>query len=178
IDQGTLKAEVNKNTARYKDLTAKVESYRKEVGKVDMVELNLISMMIEYPEKIPVVLRENTLHFFNSPDLKWLGQILIEAFKEGKKKSVSDLVDDLEEGVLKNKILKSIMEQPPLDAAVIDKSFRDTVIKIKGKWYDNRRKVIQREIIKAQRTGDMELSEKLVIEKDKLLKEEKVLMGS
>ncbi|MCD6153707.1 MAG: DNA primase [Syntrophobacterales bacterium] len=177
VDQEVLKTEVNKKPARYKNLTAKVESHRKEVRKVDMVELNLISIMIQYPEKIPVVVRENTLDFFYSPELKKLGEILVEAFKRGKVKSVSDLVDDLEDDVLKDKILKSMMEQPPLDATIIDKSFLDTIIRIRGKWYKNKREIIQREITKAQGAGNTELSEKLVIEKDKLLKEEMILMN-
>jgi hypothetical protein len=38
--------------------------------------------------------------------------------------------------------------------------------------------MIQREITRAQGVGNTELSEKLVIEKDKLLKEEVVMMNS
>ena len=178
IDQEVLKAEVNKKQERYKNLAERVESHGKEVKKVDMIELSLISMMIEYPEKIPVVVKENTLDFFYSPGLKKLGDTLVEAFKRGKKKSVSDLVDDLEDDVLKNTILKSIMEQPPLDPIVIDKSFLDIIIRIRGKWYKKKRAIIQREITMAQGVGNTELSEKLVIEKDKLLKEEVVLMNS
>jgi DNA primase len=178
IDQGVLKTEVNKKPERYKNLTERVESHGKEVRKVDMIELSLISMMVEYPEKIPVVVKGNTLDFFYSPGLKKLGDILVEAFNRGKKKSVSDLVDDLEDDVLKNTILKSMMEQPPLDATVIDKSFLDTVIRIRSKWYKKKRAMIQREITRAQGVGNTELSEKLVIEKDKLLKEEVVMMNS
>jgi len=96
----------------------------------------------------------------------------------GLDKSTNEIKDDLEDDVLKNTILKSMMEQPPLDPIVIDKSFLDIIIRIRGKWYKKKRAIIQREITMAQGVGNTELSEKLVIEKDKLLKEEVVLMNS
>ena len=169
IDQKLLKERVRKIPANYKpsDRTASLE---KKPGKVDMVELNLIYMMIEYPEKIPVVIRDGILDCFASETLKKLGQTITD-----RRSDISGLVGDLEDDTAKERLLKLMMERPFFDKEVANKVFADNVRQIRNKWYKGRHNILKRELIRARDTGDRELSDSLLQEKNRLLKEERGL---
>ena len=169
IDQKLLKDRVRKIPANYKasDRTASPE---KRTGKVDMVELNLIYMMIEYPEKIPVVVRDGILDCFASETLKKLGQTITD-----RRGDIAGLVGDLEDDTAKERLLKLMMERPFSDKEVANRVFDDNVRQIRNKWYKGRHNILKRELIRARDTDDRELSDSLLREKNRLLKEERGL---
>ena len=169
IDQKLLKDKVRKASVNYKT-AAKAASPEKRTEKVDMVELNLIYMMMEYPEKLPVVTREGILDCFASETLKKLGQTIT-----GGAGDTISLVGDLGDGPVKERLLKLIMERPFSNEEVASRVFDDNIKQIRNKWYKGRHNMLKRELIRARDTDDRELSDSLLRERDKLLKEERGL---
>ncbi|MBW2544455.1 MAG: DNA primase [Deltaproteobacteria bacterium] len=169
IDQKLLKDKIRKASANYKTAT-KAASPEKRTEKVDMVELNLIYMMMEYPEKIPVVVRDGILDCFASETLKKLGKAIT-----GEVGDATSLVGDLEDGTVKERLLKLMMEQPFSDKEVAGRVFDDNIKQIRNKWYKGRHNMLKRELIRARDTDDRELSDSLLRERDRLLKEERGL---
>ncbi len=167
IDQKLLKSKVEKASPGRK-AAGPVPSPGKRTGKVDIVELNLIYMMMEYPEKIPVADREGILDCFDSEELKELGQTII-----GETGDASSLVGDLEDGLVKERLLRLMMEQPFSDREIADRVFNDNIKQIRNKWYKGKNALLKRELIRAQHAGDRALSDSLLRDRDRLLKEER-----
>lgn len=173
VDQGLLKTEVARALKKSgRDSKAK-EPERRGTKSVDAIELSLIYLMCEYPEKIPRVIDEKTIDYFVSSELRTLGQALIGSFEKDNGRGISDLVNEMDHGTVKEKLMKMMMEKQPFDEGVIDRVFEDTLKKIRVTWYKNRHKIIKRELARAQGMGDKDLSARLLMEKGKLLKEEK-----
>jgi len=173
IDQELLKTEIRKAMARSKKAPQKSGLEEKKIARVDKVELALVHILILYPDKISMLKDKTFLEYFTSLELKRLAGILIESFRKDKIKAPSDLVGDMGDGALKDKILKLLVEPNPFDPEVVDKVLTDAMKKLRDKWYRGRRKTLQRELIKAQGMDDQELKDRLVLEKERLLKEEK-----
>ncbi len=175
IDQSLLKREVNRKVnsprATGEDLPSK-----KKNKDIDVIELGLIHMMLEYPFKIPEVIDGKVLDYFMSDDLKRLGNVLGQSYGRNGKLNISDVVGDLEGGFVKERLLKLTMTESPYDAAVVDRVFDDSVKRIKQKWYKGKCKGLNRELVKAQEMNDQKTWNTLLMEKEKLLKEEKELL--
>ncbi|MEA2013968.1 MAG: DNA primase [Thermodesulfobacteriota bacterium] len=172
IGQKLLKDRVRKASASH-TTTSRTAPTEKRTGKVDMVELNLIYMMMEYPEKIPVVVRDGILDYFSSETLSELGKRIIDGVDD-----ISSLVGDLEDGSVREKLLKLMIEQPVLDGDMAGRVFDDNVRQIRTKWYKGRHTILKRDLIRARDTDDIELSNSLLREKDRLLKEERRLSNN
>jgi DNA primase len=171
VDQRQLKAEINKDLRE--------SSYSKSGGfdtkkavNVDAAELNLVYMMVEYPEKVAIAAEKKVLDYFIDPNLKKLGESIEKFFKDGEK-DMSGLIADLPDDAVKDRLLKLMVSESPFDDVTIDRAFADTARSIKTKWYKNRHNVLKKELFDAQKTGDKELCGKLLIEKEQLLKEER-----
>ena len=169
IDQRLFKDKVEK-TSPVRKAAGPPASPGQRAGKVDKVELNLIYMMMEYPEKVPVVLEEGILDCFGSEELKKLGQTIT-----GEGGDMASLLGDLEDGPVKERLLKLMMEQPFSDRGIADRAFNDNIKKVRNRWYKGRYALLQRDLGKAQHTGDRALSESLMRDIDRLLKEERGL---
>ena len=168
IDQKLLKDRVEKVSPPDRRVAAHPPSQGKKMETVDMVELHLIYMMIEYPEKIPVAVEEGILDCFGSEELKKLGQTLT-----GARSNVNVLISDLEEGPVKKRLLQLMMERPFSDGEIVDRAFNDNIRQIRNKWYKGRRALLTRELIRAKHAGDRDLSESLLRDRDRLLREER-----
>ena len=173
VDQGLLKTEVARALKKSGRVSKAKDPRRSDTTSVDVVELSLIYLMCEYPEKIPRVIDEKTIDYFVSSELRTLGQALIGSFEKDNGRGISDLVNEMDHGTVKEKLMKMMMEKQPFDEGVIDRVFEDTLKKIRVTWYKNRHKIIKRELARAQEMGDKDLSARLLMEKGKLLKEEK-----
>jgi len=173
VDQGLLKTEVARALKKSGRVSKAKDPRRSDTTSVDVVELSLIYLMCEYPEKIPRVIDEKTIDYFVSSELRTLGQALIGSFEKDNGRGISDLVNEMDHGTVKEKLMKMMMEKQPFDEGVIDRVFEDTLKKIRVTWYKNRHKIIKRELARAQGMGDKDLSARLLMEKGKLLKEEK-----
>ena len=175
IDQGLLKDEVRKKLAHRKSPSGQRATPAKKREIVDQIELNLIHMIMEYPDRIPVVAHERICDYFLSRPLKDIGESVIQSYHAGENKSLSHVINDLTDRGIREKLIKLTVEERPYDNdVIIDKILEDTIKKIRLRWYTMKRKSLQRELIKAQRMGDMQLCERLMIEKGRLLQEEKM----
>jgi len=173
IDQRLLKNKVEKASHGRRAPADAPPPGKKETGKVDTVELNLIYMMMEYPEKVPVVAREGVLNCFGSEELKRLGEAIT-----GEGGDMASLIGDLEDSPVKERLLKLMMERPFPDREIADRVFDDNIKQVRSKWYKGRHALLKRELIKAQHTGDRELSDSLLRDRDRLLKEERGLANN
>ncbi len=169
VDQILLRDRIEKVSSVRKG-SVSVESEKKKIGRVDIVELNLIYMMMEYPEKIPVVKSEGILDFFDSEELKSLGNRIIE-----ERGDAASMVTGFENGPVKQKLLKLMMERPFSDKLIIDRVFDDNIGQVRKKWYRGKGALLKRELIMAQNKGDRALSDRLLRDRDRLLKEERGL---
>ncbi len=175
VDQELLKREISRKLGSQK-VTAEKKSGKKKAMGIDMIEIGLIHLALEYPYKIPEIIDGKVLDYFMSDDLKRLGNVLGQSYGRSGKLNVSDVVDGLEDGVVRERLLKLTMTESPYDDAVIDRVFDDSVKRIKQKWYRGKRKSLNRELVKAQETNDQKIWNTLLMEKEKLLKEEKELL--
>lgn len=174
IDQGILKDEVNKKLVHRKSPSGQRATPANKREIVDQIELNLIHMIIEYPDRIPAVAHEKIFDYFLSKPLKDVGESVIQSYHAGENKKLSHIITDLSDRGIREKLIKLTVEERPYDDGVIDKILEDTIKKIRLRWYKMKRKSLQRELIKAQRMGDLQLCERLVMEKGRLLQEEKM----
>ncbi len=174
IDQKLLKDRVEKVFPKQKGaVPPPTHTQGGGVDKVDMVELNLIYMMMEYPEHISVVAEEGVIDSFGSEELKKLGNTIIE-----RKGDTSSLIRDLGDGPVKARLLQLMMERPFPDSEIAGKVLHDNIRQVRNKWFKGRRALLKKELIRAQQTGDRTLSDSLLRDKDKLLKEERGLVNN
>ena len=175
IDQGILKSEVGKKLVHRPSPSGQRAIPAKKREIVDQIELNLIHMMMEYPDRIPVVAHERIFDYFLSRPLKDIGESVMQSYHAGENKNLSHIINDLADQGIREKLLKLTVEERPYDDdVIIDKILEDTIKKIRLRWYKMKRKSLQGELIKAQQMGDMQLCESLVMEKGRLLQEEKM----
>lgn len=178
VDQDLLKREVNRLLATSAKTPA--EPIRGgNAGRIDPVELSLLQLLIEYPDKIPRMVNENIMDYMEDPDLKILGGLLLERYDSTglRAPDAAALIERLDNERVRTQILKRLIETPPLDQAIAERVFSDTVHKIKRKWYRRQHGIIRRKLVAAQRLGDHALCDSLMVEKEKLLREERKLTG-
>lgn len=174
IDQEVLKKEATRNM----DLSPAPERMASEKieGGFDKVELSLILVMLEHPESIAQVEETGVLPYFICDDLKDLGGNLISFAKNRSGHlSASSFLDCLPDGSLKKRILQSLLEGETGNEEIMDRYLADTIKKVKHKWYERRKKNLSMELKKAQARGEHDNCDRLLLEKDKLSKEEKLI---
>ena len=176
FDQEVLKAEVRRVLSHA--TASQVEpTRRKSVREPDHLELGLIHMMLECPERIPAVAASGVLTCFTTEELRSLGErLLTAAGKEGG--AIPDgfsLVNGLEEGPVRAKLLDLLMGESPYPEELIDRLMADTIRKIRERSNRERGKILTRQIKEAERVKDQGLYDRLVAEKNRLLREEQGL---
>lgn len=176
IDQDVLKREAIFYPASPSDSSLK-NTREKAVGDVDKVELSLILFMLEHPESMAQAREEAVLDYFSDNDLRGLGETMLTMLDEdgGQHLTASFLLERLTEGPLKKRFLNALFEERPYNEKVMTRFLTDTIKQIKRKWYKRRNRSLVRELVKAQERGDRDLCSRLLLEKEKLLREEKLI---
>jgi DNA primase len=143
--------------------------------EIDMVELSLIHIMLEYPHKITEIAKENILGCFMSVNLKSLAEKLKDSFeKKGPQCFDTSLfIQNIDNDIIRQKLLKRMIDENPYDEGIINRVITDAMKQIKRKWYKEKNGILRREIRKAEEIGNNELCKKLLEEKERLLREEK-----
>ncbi|PKN76842.1 MAG: DNA primase, partial [Deltaproteobacteria bacterium HGW-Deltaproteobacteria-10] len=172
VDQELLIKEVYKSTS-IKTKTGK-DKLPFNINN-DVVELHLLQLLLEYPQKTDQVANDNILDFFLQPELKELGKKIVDAYKLLGFVDLGIILSADEEAPLREKIFRTMMEALPSDAVMLEKIFSDNVRQIKKKWYKDQHRQIKLKLAQAQEKGNDELLNKLVQEKEKLLVEEREL---
>ncbi|MGD0279014.1 MAG: DNA primase [Smithella sp.] len=141
----------------------------------DLVELHLIQLMLEYPQKIIQVDNENILDYFLQPELQVLGKKIIDAYKLLGFIDIGVILSANDNASLRERIFQSMMEALPADDKMLEKIFADNVRQIKRKCYKEQHRQIKLKLSKAQENGNEDLLNKLLYEKEVILMKEKEL---
>jgi DNA primase len=174
IEQDVLRKEVRQTAAGTAKITPQAPEEEKSVS-LDAVELQLINIMLNFPEQVPIIDGSNVLLYLTTHDLKRLGELIIETFKQNGRINAIELIKAVEQKPIREKLMPLLVNDSPYDETVIDRVIVDTVKKIKRKWYKEKRKDLQIELRKAENEGNTSLSDQLVLEQKKLILEEKGL---
>jgi len=176
LNQELLMKEVNQALKVASGKTA--DTSRERDVEIDIVELSLIHIMLEYPRKIPEICQGNILDCFMSTNLKSLAEKLKESFeKEGQASFDTSLfIHNINNEIIRQKLLKKMIDENPYDEGIIDRVIVDAMKQVKRKWYKEKSGILKTEIRKAEESGNDELLKKLSEEKERLLREEKTLL--
>jgi DNA primase len=176
VDQEVLKAEV-KRVLTGTPVPAADRLPTKATAVMDPLELELIRMMLEYPDRIPVTEAAGALTCFRAGPLRSLGEAILTA-RTGAGWDAGDvtaLVTGLPADAIREKLLDLMLRESPYPEAMMDRLFVDTIGRIRLKWYRERQRLLQQKMNKAQEVGNRALCDALLAEKDKLAREEKDL---
>ena len=173
VDQEVLKEEVRRGISHEAPAAAPMK--KGSVREVDRVELNLIHMILEYPDRISVL--SEVIPCLATEELKILGERLLEAVENegGAIPDIFSLLNGLEEGPVRARLLDLLMGENPYPGELIDRLMADTIRKIRERDSRKRDKKLTRRIKEAEHAGDQGLNENLVAEKNRILREEKGL---
>lgn len=141
----------------------------------DMVELHLIQLMLEYPQKIIQVEEEKILDYFLQPELQNLGKKIIDAYKLLGFIDIGVILSANDNASLRERIFQSMMKAVPADDKILEKIFADNVRQIKRKCYKEQHRQIKLKLSKAQESGNEDLLKKLLYEKENILMKEREL---
>jgi DNA primase len=171
VDQELLKEEV----FRGRTPSAGAGSIRRgRPDKIDRLELDLIHLLLVHPEKFVRLPRTSGLDYFTNPALKDLGETLERAVADMQPLDVVEMVSRLNPGSVREDIMKKLaVERLPEEEKTLDRMVDDVVLQIRRRWYRERHKVLQKDMLKAQEAGDADLCGRLLMEKECLLREEK-----
>jgi hypothetical protein len=85
-----------------------------------------------------------------------------------------EAVGRLNPGPVREELLKKLMaERRPEEDKMLDRLLDDVVGQIRRRWYKERYRGLQKNIFRAQEAGDADLCSRLLMEKERLLREEK-----
>ena len=147
-----------------------------DTAEVEKLELDMIQLLLIYPEKIVPVTQKGILDYFTNEDLKNFGQTLLSAAAGLQPGDAVERVSRLDPGPIREGLMKKLMEARPLEEEkILDRLIIDTTRQIRRRWYKEKRKTLKMKIVKAQEKGDADLCSRLLVEKERLLREEKEL---
>lgn len=175
LDQELLTKEVNRSL---KVSTGKPAGKSKELNiDIDRVELSLIHIMLEYPHKIPEIFQADILNYLTNSDLRAFGGVLKKSFDrnglDGFDSSL--LIDSLGNGMIREKLLKKMVDEDPYDEKMADRILSDIIRQIKRKGYKEKGKDLKLKLSKAQEMNDHELYDSLLAEIQRLQREKEAL---
>lgn len=175
VDQDVLKSEVFRVLTHAAPLPAPQK--KRTAREPDPLELSLIHMMLECPDRIRTIAASGVLARFATEELRSLGEELLTAFEKegGTIPDMFSLLNKVTEGPMKTRLLGLLMRESPYQTEWMDRLIADTVRKIQRKWYRERHRFLKAKIVKAEGAGDRMMCDELLREKDRLLREEKEL---
>lgn len=144
----------------------------------DTVELHLIQLMMEYPQKIVQVENENVLDYFLQPDIRKLGEKIIDAYKLLGFVDVGVILSTEENQALRERIFQLMIKALPAEDDVLGKILTDNIRQIKKRWFKEQHRQIKIKLSRAQDSGNEEMVHQLLYEKEQMLIKEKELQST
>lgn len=173
VSQEIFKKEANKKDIQLKKRP--VMRAGQPQHKIDPVEMNLICLLLEYPQKTLKAETEDILDFFLQPELKILGKKIITTYRLLGFVDVGLVIPADQEAPLREKIFQLMIEAPPADDVMLEKVFADNIKQIKKRWYKEQHRQIKIKLVQAQENRNSGLVEELLHEKEKILAKEREL---
>ncbi len=178
LDESLIKDRVKKAPTKRSAEVPNVKPHAEPAaGRLEPIELYGLYLMVEYSHKIPLIQNERILGFFTDPRLKAAAERVCAAYDNRQAVTISDIADSMDDRAVRDALLKLAMEDSPEKEEIIDRVFRDTILKIKAKWYKERHRMLMRQMVTAREKGDGDLCRRLLLEKERLLGEEKRLQS-
>lgn len=171
IDQSLLKREVHKKETHIKPKFA--APAKESALSLNPLEVNLIRLLLEYPQKTEQVRDEKILDFFMEPALKDLGEKIVETYKLLGYVDINVILSSDEEKKLRESLYKLSIEAPPTDENMVERNFTDNIRRIREKWYKEQHRQLKIKLMQAQQNGDESLLQQLMVEKQKLMTAER-----
>lgn len=172
IDQAILKREIHGKETHSRPKTAAAGPVRVNLNPLEM---NLIRLMLEYPQKTAQIGEEKILELFMESALKALGEKIVEAYKLLGYVDIDVILSSDGDKPLKEALYKLSMEAPPTDEDRVDRNFADNIRRIREKWYKEQKRLVQLQLRQAQEQGDDKRIVELTCRKQDLMKEEQAL---
>jgi hypothetical protein len=140
------------------------------------VELSLVHIMLEYPQKIPEIVHADILDCLTNSDIKAFGELLKKSFMNGSDDfDASVLITHLGNGMIREKLMKKMVDEAPYDEEMVERVLSDTIRQMKRKRYREKGKDLEMKLAAAQEMGDHELCNSLLVEIQRLQKEKEAL---
>jgi len=165
VDQELLKKEIQRSL-NSKTSTPERAPQTQDKSKDDQVELSLIHIMLEYPDKIPEVFQAGVLDYMTNTELRKFAEVLKDAFDrgEGVDFDSSMLIDRLEIGMVREKLLKKMIDDVPCDKKMVERILADNIRQIERKGFGEKHRLLHMELAKAREMGDHEMENSLMME--------------
>ena len=173
VDEDVLKKEVQRTLVQAPSAPSAIRPPRKSAQPMDPLELSLIRMMLEYPAKVAVVRDSAVLTDFKTGELRSLGEEIVA--EGGQSRDVASLVSSLAEGPFRERLMALLVQDSPYPEGLIDRQLADVIRKIRERSNKEKGKILTQRIREAERAKDQALYDRLVAEKNSLLREEKAL---
>ncbi|MDP2854550.1 MAG: DNA primase [Smithellaceae bacterium] len=173
IDQALLKREVHRKEVHIKPKSVSPKQDVKII--MNPLEINLIRLLLEYPQKAIQIEDEEILDYFMEPELKTLGKKIVQAYKLLGYIDINVILSADEEKALRNNIYELRINAPTTDDNMVDRNFSDNIRGIKKKWYKEQHRQLKLKLAQAQENGNEDLLQKYVYEKQSLMAQEKEL---
>jgi DNA primase len=173
IDQSLLKREVHRKEGHVKPRGVSATSDVKL--NVNPLEVNLIRLLLEYPQKTEQIQREKILDFFLEPALKDLGEKIVQAYKLLGYIDINVILSTDDDKKLRENLYKLSIEAPPTDENRVERNFDDNIRRIKEKWYKEQHRQLKIRLAQAQQIGNDGLLQQLMVEKQNLMRAEREL---
>ncbi len=173
LDQELLTKEVN--LALKMPAGKQTAEPRKPDMDIDIVELSIIHIMLEYPSVVPEIVKKKIFDCFMSANLKSLATRLADTCaKEGAKGfDASQFIQSIDDELIRKKLLRMMIDENPYDKGVVDRVTEDAMNQVKRKWYRERSRVLKMKIKEAEEKDNNELWAKLLEELQSLQRERK-----
>jgi len=173
IDQTLLKREAHRKAGHVQPGAHE----RKESAAIKMnpLEVNLIRLMLEYPQKTLLVESEKILDYFMEPALKNLGEKLVHDYKLLGYIDINVILSSDEDKPLRESFYKLSIEAPSTDENMVERNFTDNIQRIREKWHKEQKRKVQLKLRQAQESGDQELTQELTCQMQNLIQERKEL---
>jgi len=141
----------------------------------DFVEIHLIQIMLEYPQKIVKIDKDGVINYFLQPSLKKLAERIVEEYQRLGFVDISVLLASDDDFPLRKKIFQSMIETLPPDEKFLEKVLTDNIKQVKRKWFKEQHRQIKIKLSQAQENGNEEAIKMLLQEKENILMKEKAL---
>ncbi len=173
IDQSLLKREVHRKEGHVKPKA--VPAGQGVKLNVNPLEVNLIRLLLEYPQKTEQIENEKILDLFMEPTLKDLGEKIVQAYKLLGYIDINVILSADDDKKLRENLYKLSIEAPPTDENMVERNFVDNIRRIKEKWYKEQHRQLKIRLAQAQQNSNEDLLQQLMVEKQSLMKAEREL---
>ncbi|MDP2156523.1 MAG: hypothetical protein Q8K68_02290, partial [Nitrospirota bacterium] len=174
IDHESLKKAIELATKPRED-KFQAAAQRPKKATDDTLELGLLHLLLEYPDRIPAIYEGGVFKYFIDEETKRLGDILWQAYSDHGPGNFnpSFVLSGLTEGPLRERLLRMMIEPPPYESDVLDRVLADTGKQLRRRCFRHRQLILQEELLQAETRGDRDGCRRLLEEKNKLMMEER-----